>query len=247
MKAEIKNGNLILSKSSKKKQSTVLGGHPKQDSGLAIQPQSSRRRWSPLAINVVLIVVALGLALVGTFGLRHNNLQMAKLRDQLVEVDKTGNADQVQQAARKLQNYVAQHMNATTGRVALQTLYNQAAEQAMEQSKPPEISTDVYQQATNDCKPQLVNYGYRSWASCVATRVGLNATTTLATAEVKAPDPDLYYVDYASARWSADIAGISLLLLTIVVMILLIRLAIWLAGRVADYCRTRPSKSVYRG
>lgn len=207
--------------------------------------RSTKQRWPWLWLGLMLALLLLALA--SAIFLRQNNLNMAKLRDQLVAVDDTGDVNQVQQAARKLQNYVAHHMNTTTGRVALQTLYNRAAEQAMAQSKPPEISTDVYQQATNDCKPQLINYGYRAWASCVATKVGLNATTILATAEVSAPDPDLYYVDYAPARWSFDLAGVSLLLFCLDAAILVIGLIAWLCRKLVHYCKNRPPKSVYRG
>lgn len=184
-----------------------------------------------------LVLVAIILALLSAWFLRQNNLNMAKLRDQLVQTDKSGEVELVQEAAKDLQNYVAHHMNTATGRIALQTLYNQAAEQAMEASKPPEISTDVYQQATEACRPQLTNYGYRAWASCVATQVGLNATTSLAVADDVAPDPDLYYVEYAPARWSADLAGICLLLFVIDMAILTLALLVVIIRKVIQrYC-----------
>lgn len=183
-----------------------------------------------------LVLVAIILALLSAWFLRQNNLNMAKLRDQLVQTDKSGEVELVQEAAKDLQNYVAHHMNTATGRIALQTLYNQAAEQAMEASKPPEISTDVYQQATEACRPQLTNYGYRAWASCVATQVGLNATTSLAVADDVAPDPDLYYVEYAPARWSADLAGICLLLFVIDMAILTLALLVVIIRKVIQRC-----------
>lgn len=220
MKAKIENGSLVIKK-----------GEP------------TPRYWS----WVVLILLAIILALISTFALRQNNLNMTNLRDELVTADETGDVEAVQTAAQKLQNYVAHHMNTVTGKVALQTLYNQAAEEAMEASKPADISTDVYQQATEACKPQLTNYGYRAWASCVATKVGLNATTTLATADDVAPDPDLYYVEYAPARWSADLAGISLLLFCVVMAILIIRIIVLIIVKLVDIRRKRQPAGVYRG
>ena len=57
--------------------------------------------------------------------------------------------------ARKLQRYVAGHMNTTTGRVALQTLYNQAAQKALEEAKPAEVDSSGYNLAANACRSQL--------------------------------------------------------------------------------------------
>lgn len=222
MKAKIEGGNLVLRRRTRP-----------QPSGVS-SPRLIRPRGAILW--VIMILVAVVLALMTTMFLRRNNLNMVELRNQLVQIDQTGDVAQVQSAARKLQNYAAHHMNTTTGRIALQTLYNQAAEQAMEASKPPEISTDVYQQATEDCKPQLTSYGYRAWASCVATKVGLNATTTLTVADQVAPDPDLYYVEYAPARWSADPAGICLLLTIVVIAVLVIKLLAVLVGWLIRRC-----------
>ena len=204
-----------------------------------------RRRSGP--VWVALIVLAIILVPLTALLLRQNNLNMVELRNQLVETDKTGDVAQVESAARKLQNYVAHHMNTATGRVALQTLYDQAADQAMEASKPPEISSDIYQQATNDCRPQLVNYGYRAWASCVATRVELNSATTLAVADDVAPDPDLYYVDFAPARWSADPAGLCMLALIIILLVLIVKLLLVIISKLYYTCKKHTNQNIYRG
>ena len=184
-----------------------------------------------------LVLATLILALLTTLFLRQNNLNMIKLRDQLVEIDQTGDVALVQSAARKLQNYVAHHMNTATGRVALQTLYNQAAEEAMVASRPPEVDPTIYQQATDDCRAQFNNYGYRAWASCIATKVGVNTSATLTIADAAAPDPDLYYVDYAPARWSADLAGICLLLTVLLAAVLAIKLLAIVVHGFIHYCK----------
>ena len=81
----------------------------------------------------------------------------------------------------------------------------------------------------------------------VATKVGLNATTTLAVADEVAPDPDLYYVEYAPARWSADLAGICLLLLTVDLIILGVGLLAVAIRKIYHLWSKRPEKGVYRG
>ena len=238
MKAEIKGGILVLSRRGHRDKTATDGG-----SILRLPVvQNHRRFW----VWSILVLLAAVLAILSAVFLRQNNLNMAQLRDELVTADETGDIEQVQLAAQRLQNYVAHHMHTMTGRIALQTLYEQAAEQAMEASKPPEISTDIYMQATNDCKPQLA-YGYRSWASCVATKVGLNSTTTLAVADEVAPDPDLYYVEYAPVRWSADLAGICLLLLTVDLIILGVGLLAVVIRKIYHLWSKRPAKGVYRG
>lgn len=206
-----------------------------------------RRSRRSLYLWLAQIILAIVLAISSTLLLRQNNLNMTKLRDDLVTVDQSGDIYAVQAAAKKLQNYVAHHMNTATGRVALQTLYNQAAEAAMEASRPPEISTDVYQRATNECYPQLTNYGYQAWASCVADKVGINAEAALIVADAKAPNPDLYYIEYVPARWSGDPAGILLLLLVIDIAAMLMRLAIVAIRKFVHYCRNKIHKGFNRG
>ena len=237
MKARIEGGNLVFIRRNR------------SDNRIAEQSNElqivHRRRSGP--VWVALIVLAIILVPLTALLLRQNNLNMVELRNQLVETDKTGDVAQVESAARKLQNYVAHHMNTATGRVALQTLYDQAADQAMEASKPPEISSDIYRQATNDCRPQLVNYGYRAWASCVATRVGLNSATTLAVADDVAPDPDLYYVDFAPARWSADPAGLCMLALIIILLVLIVKLLLVIISKLYYTCKKHANQNIYRG
>ena len=187
-------------------------------------------------VSWLLLVISLaGLAVASAFFLRQNNLNMVKLRDELAQADKSGKVEVVNQAARKLQRYVAGHMNTTTGRVALQTLYNQAAQKALEEAKPAEVDSSGYNLAANACRSQLTSYGYQSWASCVANRVGIRQTTELAGATM--PDPDLYYVEYAPARWSPDFAGITLVLLIVNAIILTVKLVSMIVGAIRQRLR----------
>lgn len=156
--------------------------------------------------------------------LRMNNENMARLRQTLIAADQSEDIGQVQEAAKDLQRYVANHMNANTGRVALQSMYNRDAATALASVRPTEVDESAYQVAAEECRGQLNSYGYRAWASCVADRVGTNpAATSLIEADV-APDPDLYYIDYVSARWSSDPAGWCIVILIISGVMLLAKL-----------------------
>lgn len=188
------------------------------------------------------ILLAIVLAALTVVFLRQNNLNMVTLRNGLVEADKTGDIALVESAARKLQDYVAHHMNTTAGRIALQTVYDQAAKQAMASARPAWVDEQTFQQITDGCLPQYDNYGYRAWATCVATQMGLTAAQTLTIADDIAPDPDLFYVEYVSTRWSADPAGICLLLLVVDVFFLGVRMLVVAVKWLFRYCRNRFQK-----
>lgn len=197
--------------------------------------------WVVWAILVIILIAS---SVLSVLFLRLNNQNMVRYRDALVAADKTGDAKQVQRAAKLLQNYVAGHMNTATGKIALQTLYNQAAEKALEASKPVEVSTDVYQAATEACKPELTNHGYRAWASCVANKVGANGVYSLDVNKQAAPDPDIYYIEYAPARWSVDLAGACLMVAVLALLILSIKLIVYLIMKLVRYLKNHQFKVV---
>lgn len=204
-------------------------------------PVVRRYGWASWVVLVLALAVS---SVASVLFLRLNNQNMAKYRDALVAADKTGDAKQVQRAAKLLQNYVAGHMNTATGKIALQTLYNQAAEKALEASKPIEISTDVYQSATEVCKPELNNRGYRAWASCVANKVGAGGANSLDINKQSPPDPDIYYIEYSPARWSLDLAGISLMVVCMTSIVLFIKAIIVTIAALIRYLKGHTIKIV---
>lgn len=175
------------------------------------------KTWQLLIILLIFIVLAV-------IFLRFNNLNMMNLRDELIRADQSGDVTKVETSAANLQHYVTQHMNTTTGQIPLQSLYDQAAQTALDQNRPPQINTDAYAQAQQTCSPQLSSYGYKAWAGCVANTVGMSNITDLNQNQVSPPDPDAYYVSFASARWSFDPAGITLLVAVILAIIIVVRL-----------------------
>ncbi|MCL1876738.1 hypothetical protein FWF74_01770 [Candidatus Saccharibacteria bacterium] len=168
-----------------------------------------------------LLVILLILAMLTAIFLRLNNIGMVELRAELIKIDKTGNIAQVKTAAVKLQNYVTKHMNTDTGRVALQTLYNNAAQAAINAARPKDVDTTLYQRVTEECIPQRYSGGTRAWAQCVANRIG---TTLVEEQNVEAVSPDAYYVDFASPVFSFDLAGIMVLICCLLVFIVIFRL-----------------------
>lgn len=237
MRAEIRDGQLVFTKGPKSKRQRVGNSttHTPVAGGLARPAHFS---WL-VVIGLLMLSI-----LVAVVGLRNNNLEMVKLRDQLVAADKTGEVGEVQSAALRLQHYVSTHMNTSTDKIALQTMYNHAAEQALAKSKPPDIDQAAYNNAASDCQPQLANYGYEAWATCVATKVGINNTVATQTADQMAPDPDLYYVEYAAVSWSMDIAGVALLFVVALTLLILVKLVMLLLDKLYQLWRQRHAKGV---
>lgn len=187
MRAKIKGGQLVFTKNPTRRRSSYFSW------------------WWLGGLFLVLFLATV-------LGLRSNNLNMINLRNQLVAADKTGEINQVKQAALSLQHYVAHHMNTATGKVALVTMYNQAAQQALEEIRPSEIDESVYNKAAQSCQSVLRDYGYEAWANCVADKVGINNGATKQIATDVAPDPALFYVEYMPASLSFDLAGVTLLI-----------------------------------
>jgi hypothetical protein len=171
------------------------------------------KNWQLLIILVIFVMLT-------AIFLRLNNLGMIDRREAVIEADKTGDVTKVQDAAGELQNYSARHMNTATGRIALQTLYEQDFNKIVEANKIPEVENGDYQAAMVRCR-QSYPRGGTNWAKCVADSVGtseVNITTE------PLPSPDAYYISYAPVRWSLDLAGISLLICVFLIFIIILRL-----------------------
>lgn len=169
-----------------------------------------------------LLIILLALSLLAIIFLRLNNLEASELYEDLKAADKTGEVARVQKSAKKFQNYVANHMNTSFPRLPLQTLYDAAVQKALDTARPAEVSSTVYQKATEDCIPDRLSGGSKAWARCVREKVGASDSTGFLEAE--SISPDAYYIEYASARWSPDAAGITLLICFLVSMIIIVRI-----------------------
>lgn len=166
----------------------------------------------------LILLIFLLLALVF---LRLNYIGMIELVTDLKNADRTGDIAQVESAALRLQNYVTKHMNAAPDRVALQTLYEQAAQAAIDAARPQEVDPELYQRTTAECAPQRYSGGTRAWAQCIADRIG---TTLVEEEKVIAVSPYAYYVNFASPILSFDAAGITVLICYLLAFIIVLRL-----------------------
>lgn len=157
------------------------------------------------------LIACLVFGVIGVFAMRQNNLNAIKLRDEVLAVDKE-NGD-VEAALRKLRAYVYAHMNTelssgTSTQQPVQLKYRYERLVAAEKARVEAANQGLYDQGLNVCRQQFP--GNTSVlgpvAPCTEAYVAARSTK-------EQPIPDaLYKFSFAAPRWSADLAGISLLL-----------------------------------
>lgn len=169
--------------------------------------------WHRLRIPSLIFLVSATIlcSVIAVLSLRANNLRMIELRDAVYAADEQ-NGD-VEAALRELRQFVYGHMNTnlrqgtTSSEPPIQLVgrYNRAV--AAEQARVAALggSNQVYVAAQKECENPNVPLTVR--AQCVQDYVTRNGTGV---AEVKLPPKDIYTFDFASPRWSADLAGWSI-------------------------------------
>jgi len=167
-----------------------------------------------------LVVLLIVLAIFSIIFLRLNNVGMINLRDQVIAADASGDNDELQQAATRLQNNVSRHMNTDTGQIALQSSYNNAVRRAFAAANN-DIDASSYGAATDQCKAVLYASGYQGYAACVANAVGVSESK-FTTPEL--PNPALFYLSYAAPILSFDAAGVVIVLATVVFFVIFLKL-----------------------
>ena len=186
--------------------------------------KQQRRRFLKLLQSVKvwqLSLILLIFVMLAAIFLRLNNIGMIDRRIDLIEADKTGEISQIKEAALSLQNYVARHMNTATGRVALQTLYDQEMETALAAAKPPEISEELYNIAQDECRPVLRTGNVESWMDCIAEKSGIEYFDS---DQIRTILPDAFYIEFISPVLSFDAAGITVIICFLIGFIIIFRI-----------------------
>lgn len=185
---------------------------------------NQRSRNVTFAILVLAVIISFSLSL---YGLRLNNLRVAELRQAVFLADERNEG--VDQALHALAQHVTSHMNTNlrppdaeslekpiqlTHKYYRETLAYWRREIA-EAKAPIEILTD----ARSACETDEYPIGERLNCLVEQTRnqVGFPQAPTLS--------KDFYTYDFATPRWSPDLAGFSLLVFGISLVALMIRLA----------------------
>jgi len=168
--------------------------------------KKSKKTWSNVGLvgNFVGAVAVTGISLVA---LRNNNLQMLELYKKVENADTSGTA--TYDHLRELQVYVASHMNATPPKlgtnpgIQLKGTYERAKK--AESDRVTSERERVYNEAISYCEVALPKSLLSERAQCIIDR---NASQAIVERQIVA---DLYRYDFVSPKWSADVAGWSVI------------------------------------
>lgn len=172
----------------------------------------------------LLVLLVLSVFVSATF-LRLNNVGMVQRRDAVLDADSQNDVEAMANRLYDLQVYAASHMNASSGDIYLTKKYARDVQHIVEEAR---TSTDagmtVFKQADNICKPQFTTWS-EAYVACVAAELDkLPASKNTGVLTVHFPSPALYHHAYISPLWSADFAGLSVLLSLFLAIVVIIRI-----------------------
>lgn len=174
--------------------------------------------WYFLALFFISLIVSV-------YALRQNNLTMIRLRDEVTAADKADG--DVETALRNLREFVYAHMNTdlATGNQVKPPIQLKYRYERLVKAQQDQLSTQnaqIYTAAQAHCEklyPDSFSGGPR--VPCIQEYV----TTHGGVAAEPIPDA-LYKFDFASPRWSPDLAGWSLVVSALFLMIFIVRFSL---------------------
>jgi hypothetical protein len=177
-----------------------------------IRPIKTWYLFTAFVVSAVLCIIAL----------RSNYSGMVALRDEVYAADKSGT--KVEEALQKLRTYVGSHINTNlyNGKgvyppVQLKYTYERLVK--AEQVKVDAVNANIYTDAQKYCETLDPNSFYgRDRVPCIEQYIRNHGTATAKTV----PDA-LYKFDFVSPRWSPDLAGWTLLLSGLLLVLTVIR------------------------
>ncbi len=188
--------------------------------------------WHFLALCLVFAVVAL-------FALRQNNLTAIQLRDEVLQVDK--DSGDTEAALKKLREYMYSHMNtdlATSTSVypPIQLKYRYERLVAAEKARVAEANNNtVYNDAQKFCEQTQPQSFYGAGRlPCIQNYIDTHPANVVQ----EQPIPDaLYKFNFASPRWSPDLAGWSIVLSAVFLLLFVVRFGLerWLRATLKNH------------
>lgn len=172
------------------------------------------------------LIPAIIFALLAVYGLRDNYSKMVELREAVYVADQQ-NGD-VESALAELRAHVHSHMNTNLASgdnaikppIQLKARYERLVAGEAERIKAH--NAKVSKTAEQLCAQRFPGGGYNApRVACIQDYVGANAISEGGTI----PE-ELYKFDFISPRWSMDLAGISILLSTVFVILFAARLVL---------------------
>jgi hypothetical protein len=183
----------------------------------------------------LLFLPIIGLVIFGTlfiYGMRYNNVTMLELKQKVIVADEQDG--DIEGALQELRAFVSTHMNTNMRNsgsleppVQLVNEYNRDVAEIKAKNISQDNANKVYQEAQARCETGAIPLTAR--AKCIQDYVSNNSTPI---AELQLPPKELYIFDFASPKWSPDLAGISMILSIFFGLLIIIRL---LLGRYINY------------
>lgn len=184
-------------------------------------------------LMLILIILFIALIASSIFALRSNNLKMIELKNAVYTADEQ-NGD-VEAALKNLRNFVFSHMNtnlranSNSSEPPIQLINRFNAAVAAEQARVATLSASaasVYSAAQAVCERSSLALTAR--AQCIQDYVTQHGSDV---PSLNLPAKEFYTFDFASPRWSPDLAGWLLVAAACVGIVIIIRLAIGLVTR----------------
>lgn len=204
-----------------------------------------------------LIIILIPLLFFTATLLRLDHLKMVELRSAVLTADQEGNEEQIQQTLTALRDYVYSHtvinivenngiqqVTFGTGPFYLEQQYIRAANAAIEAASSELVDDsnpygNIYAAVAAICQPQAIANGWQ-WSSpgyldCWTSELAKYPETDISDNHLvaKIPSTELYRHNYASPIFSWTPAGIAIIACVVLALIIIVRIIIWLALKVA--------------
>lgn len=183
------------------------------------------RLKSPTLFLPIIGVVLFGSMFI--YGMRYNNITMLELKEKVVVADQQDG--DIEGALQELRDFITSHMNTnprTEGSseppIQLVNEFNRAVEKEQARLATQDSANEIYQEAQARCETGAIPLTAR--AQCIQEYITENGGNNVQ--QLNLPPKELYTFDFASPRWSPDLAGISLVLLIISFIVLAFRLVL---------------------
>lgn len=168
-----------------------------------------------------LVLLAIFFSWLSIYSLRQNSLNIEPKIEAVVIADKE-NAG-IEEAINDLGDYVTHHMNADLPRpIQLEHSYNRAVERAYDKALTDLRSGSLLDEAKQVCAQLgvIVSAG----PQCIQDYLDKNWNPDRGSLVVEYPDTALFTYQFAAPRWSPDIAGWSMLIAIVLVVMIISRI-----------------------
>ena len=191
-------------------------------------------RLRPISYWYFVVVFAIS-AFAAASTLRQNNLKALELRDHVLEVDK--NNGDIETALKELREYTYSHMNtqlssATGVYPPIQLRYRYDRLVAEEQKRVQGDNAELYTAAQLDCEKRFPGgFSGSNRLPCIQEYINIHGKPE---AQPRTIPEGLYKFDFVSPVWSPDLAGLSLVVAVMALVLLVIRVVaqVWLKHQI---------------